>query len=175
MYVYHRQVLDGLMTRAVACSTYPPGSFGWNQWGCGAQAPAPSPVSAPTPSPAPAPTPSPAPAPAAPRTPADNAAALQLQREYDARIAAEISADAQARLALQAQTELDAAKLALSANQIAPGETGSAGFSTFAPGSTDVEFDASTLNVESPKSSLAVLAFAALIGVAVLSRNKNKR
>ena len=111
-----------LMDRATACASYPPGSDGWNRWGCGATAP----TSAPAPAPAPAATPTPSPYPqpgtyVRPPPPppvivtVDNAAAQRAEREYNERLQAQMAQteaqrakDAADAAAQRAQREADA-------------------------------------------------------------------
>lgn len=166
-----------VMTRAVACATYPPGSWAYNNWGCGTNAmpaPAPSPVSAPAPSPSPTPAPSPAPIPG---HNLNNTLAYQLQAEANARIASEIQAAENARVALEAQQAADAARAALAANQLGPIDASGPTHATFAPGSGDAAYDASTLTVqESNRAGVGALAIVAALGIAVLvASNKKKR
>jgi hypothetical protein len=103
-----------VMTRDVACATYPPGSDGWRRWNCG---PAPAPAPAPTSAPAPAPTqvppqlpgsyaPAPRPAPPAPViVTVDNEAGKRAEREYNARLTAQMVADQAQREKLASDSE----------------------------------------------------------------------
>lgn len=152
-----------LMTRDVACAQYAPGSFGWNRWNCGAGGPASPGVATVIYAPAPAPAPS------APGYRADDAAALRAQAEYNARIAAELSASEAARAAAQAQAERDAARAAL-ANNSGAAEIGEADYSNFGTGVSKTD----NANVASTEK-MPAWVWLAIAGVGVIALSNGGR
>jgi hypothetical protein len=159
-----------IMTRDVACGMYPPGSDGWNRWSCGAVAPTPSP-----PSSSQQPSAPPAP-PSVVNIDYDAEYARRVQAATNERIAAQLVADQQSKLAAEesakaaaARSELDTLRANAAASMSAT-EAGGVGygFST-SSGSEVVSSDA-----DDSKSGMILSVLAALGLVALLARGKSK-
>lgn len=176
MYIKHNRRANprlsaALMTRDVACGMYPPGSDGWNRWGCGASAPPPPPQPRLTDEYTP---------PMAPAPPTmlnyDADYARRVQDAENAQITAQLTADEQAReataqaaKAAEAQRKLDA-MYASNAAAMSASDAGGAGFSSFS-----AETDAAVSTMESNNKAVVYALFAAVaVAVVALSKKRSK-
>lgn len=158
-----------LLTRAEVCATAAPGSFAWTSRNCG---PVPSPAP-PPPSYSPSPSPSYAPPPPPPQQIVqsidyDAEYARRVQNESNARIAAQLIADEQSRIAaeeaakaVQAQAELDAMRASANASMTAI-ESGSAALSTFGPATSEPD-DSPADGAQSSGALIAIIGTLAIV------------
>lgn len=173
-----------LMTRDVACGMYPPGSDGWNRWGCGASAPPPPPAPPPaqmyTPAPPPVqyavPPPKEAPAPPPANIDYDAEYARRVQAAENAQISAQLLAEEQSRTAAEqaakaaeAQRKLESIQAANAASMSAL-DAGNAGYGFSTSSETQEQSNAS-----SESNNGILLAVLAGIGALFLFGRKSSK